>query len=266
MATHRIDPDAVLAGARLKVYRARDLLDTLMSEIDRVLTTPSSGRPQANADGTFSSIYRPSEEPHPLMSIVLGEFAHNARSALDNVVSALVVRNNGIPRSHHKFPLMQVEAEWQGSVAAKWPDKGPLANVGPEDFDLIEAAQPFHAEDPARHPLALLGRINNADKHAMLHAAGAYSAAVGQDVIRVEPATSPVEIVWTREPLTPLTAGDEQTRYRFLGPVPEQWTVYLNWPLAVQFADHHGDRVHHWELADVFNAVVRTLIPWLDPD
>ncbi|MCZ2826013.1 MULTISPECIES: hypothetical protein [unclassified Modestobacter] len=267
MTAHEIDPDEVLLGVAHKLVRARVLYEGLFEEIEQVLTSPTEGRPTAKADGTFSSHYWPTAEPHPAMSLMLGEFAHNARSALDNLVTALVVRNGGAPRSHHKFPLTTHANEWACSVAAPWPADGPLAGVTGEDLDLIHDVQPLHADDPARDPLALVGRVNNADKHQMLHAAIAYTAPdADQRVLEVLPATTRVEIVWTPPRSTLLTPGDEATRYRFLGPVPDEWLVKLNWPLAVVFRDHKGRDLNFCELSRMYQAAALAARPWIDPE
>ncbi|MCZ2811289.1 hypothetical protein O2W15_07535 [Modestobacter sp. VKM Ac-2979] len=267
MATHKIDPDEVLLGVALKVYRARVLSEGLTEEIDRVLSSPTAARPEANADGSFSSIYEPTAEPHPAMSLMLGEFAHNARSALDNLVTALVVRNGGTPKSHHKFPLSTHLNEWTASVADLWPADGPLAGVTREALDLIEDVQPFHADDPTHHPLALVGRVNNADKHQMLHAAISYTAPdADQEVLSVLPATTQVQIIWTPARSALLAHGDEATRFRFVGPAPDEFLVKLNWPLTVVFRDHKGRDLNFTELGRMYEAVALAVRPWIDPE
>ncbi len=75
----------------------------------------------------------------------------------------------------------------------------------------------------------------------------------------------PVEILWTREPLTPLETGAEMTRFRFRAPIPPGgFRVSLNWPLAVRFTDHKGRSVGFHELSDVFNAVAGVVAHWDD--
>ncbi|MCZ2819441.1 hypothetical protein O2V63_03755 [Modestobacter sp. VKM Ac-2977] len=267
MTTHRIDPDDVLLGVAHKLVRARVLYEGLLAEIERVLTSPTEGRPVANADGTFSSYYWPTAEPHPAMSIMLGEFAHNARSALDNLITVLVMRNNGTLTSDHKFPYSPHANQWASSVAAPWPEGGPLAHIKREDFDLIRDVQPFHADDPARHPLALVARVNNADKHQMLHASIAYTAPdADQEILEVIPATTQAEIVWTPPRSTLLAPGDEATRYRFLGPVPNLFQVKLNWPLAIVFRDHKGRDLLFSELGRMYQAAALAARPWIDPE
>ena len=65
VAAPPIDSDAVMAGMKRKLARARALLDALLDDIDRVLTAGSEGPPRQNSDGTLSSIYIPREGPSP---------------------------------------------------------------------------------------------------------------------------------------------------------------------------------------------------------
>jgi hypothetical protein len=143
---------------------------------------------------------------------MLGDLAHNPRSSLDDLVTTLVVLNGGVPERHNAFPIFTSDREWSAKVADRWPDAGPLASVSREDFAVIEAAQPFHTGDAAaEHPLAVLSRINNADKQAALHGAVAWLATTGSHrVLSVEP-EMPVEVLWTREPLTHRTTRPKTT-------------------------------------------------------
>jgi hypothetical protein len=257
-----IDPDAVMAGLKLRLLRARAVLDALLEDISRVLQAGSEGPPRRNPDDSFSSFYVPRQEPSPAWGIWLGEIAHNLRSSLDNLATVLVVRNGGVPNSDHKFPIFSLKTDWDGRVAGRYPGKGALAGVSREDFDIIEAAQPFRSGTAAsEQPLALLAQINNADKHAALHGAVACLAPVAQHVRSVQPPI-PIEILWGHDPLTPLEHGAEMTRYRLLAPVPPQFRVELNWPLAVRFTDHKGRSVGSHVLPELFDAVVELVAYW----
>jgi hypothetical protein len=141
--------------------------------------------------------------------------------------------------------------------------------VSRTDVDLIESVQPYRGVDlstdpegSARSPLAALTQVNNADKHAALHAAVACLSMTGSHhVISIDP-EMPVEIVWTREPLTPLDPGMEMTRYRLLGPTPPQFRAFINWPLSVRFTDHLGRSVGSHELPDMWDAVLHVISHW----
>lgn len=263
-----IAPDAVLAGVWLKLAHAHDVLTLLDSEISRVLSAGSRSEPRDNHDGSFSALYAPPEQPYPEMGLMLGDFAHCARSALDNLITVLVLQNGQQPIRDNAFPIYDDPDKWAESVATRYlKNRGPLARVSQAAYDTIESLQPFHdapAGDPEDNLLAVLARVNNADKHAMLLTAAATSAPVDQEVLRVEPSTAEVEIIWTRPPLEPLVFGSEQTRYRFVSAMPSQWAVLINWPLVVYFTDHLGRTVPSPKLGDIYNAVGRTIDACLD--
>ncbi|MGY2005309.1 hypothetical protein, partial [Blastococcus sp. SYSU DS1024] len=100
------------------------------------------------------------------------------------------------------------------------------------DFELLESLQPYQGVDLSRdpqgakqHPLVVLTRLNNADKHAALHATAAHMVAIDPRVLEVVP-DAQVEIVTSVPPFTPLQYGGEMTRYRFVGPAPESFVVF----------------------------------------
>ncbi|MGK5111742.1 hypothetical protein [Geodermatophilus sp. CPCC 205506] len=104
--------------------------------------------------------------------------------------------------------------------------------------------------------------MNNADKLAAPHAAVACLPMTGSHrVVLIEP-EMPVEILWTREPLTPLTSGMEMTRYRLLGPTPPRFRALINWPLSVRFTDQLGRSVGSRELPDMWDSVVHVISHW----
>jgi hypothetical protein len=245
------------------------VLDALLSDIDRVLTAGSEGPPRLNPDGTFSSFYVPREVPSAAWGIWVGEVAHHLRSAIDNTVTVLTLRNRAAPVRDNAFPVCLKPSDWRNRVQKKWPDEGPLANVSQTDVDLIESMQPYQgvdlSKDPegsARRPLAALTQVNNADKHAALHAAVACLAITGSHhVLSIVP-EMPVEILWTREPLTPLESGMEMTRYRLLGSTPPTFRALINWPLSVRFTDHLGRSIGSHELPDMWDAVLHVISQW----
>jgi hypothetical protein len=124
----------------------------------------------------------------------------------------VMLRVTGFVRDN-AFPVCLKPSDWRSRVEKKWPNEGPLANVSRTDVDLIESLQPYAgvdlSRDPdgaARSPLAAVTQVNNADKHAALHGAVACLAMTGsRRVVSIEP-EMPVEILWTREPLTPLAS------------------------------------------------------------
>jgi hypothetical protein len=122
---------------------------------------------------------------------VIGEIAHDLRSALDNLVSQLVILNGESPTKRNQFPIFAVPAEYAQKVGSYLRGTTPIART------LIEALQPYHAGNGSRsHPLWLLAELSNQDKHRvpplavlnitaadirMSHPAGKKIFAIGQD-------------------------------------------------------------------------------------
>ncbi len=176
-----------MTGIKLKLVRARAVLDALMDDVTRVLEAGSEGPPRLNADGTFSSFYVPRDVPSPGWGVWLGELAHHLRSPLDNTITVLTLRNGASAVRDNAFPVCLKQSDWRSRVQKKWPAEGPLANVSRADFDLIESLQPYQgvdlSRDPdgaTRKPLAALTQVNNADKHAALHGAVGVADALGR--------------------------------------------------------------------------------------
>jgi hypothetical protein len=114
--------------------------------------------------GEYWVRYRLTASPPSYFSTILGDYAHNARGALDNLVWQLVLRNRGgrEPESERErrsvqFPIEDPE-RWSYDIAA-------LRFLTFEQRALIESAQPHLREGPERAPLAFLRDLSNTDKH-----------------------------------------------------------------------------------------------------
>lgn len=160
-----------LSGTRLKICRAEEHLNTLKTAIRMFL--------EANP---YSLIFQPNPAPPqyalcaninqipPLQwSCIVGDFAHNARSALDLLVyqlSDLLAGDN--KRLKLYFPIFDSPTEYAQR------ENGYLAGVKPEYRTIIERYQPYkrsqgHGDDA----LGILRRINDGDKHRIIHVVGA---------------------------------------------------------------------------------------------
>lgn len=114
-------------------------------------------------DGTWT--YRMfAREPVPEAALILGDLLFNVRSALDHLAVALVATKH---RREASFPV-RLERPRTDKERASWQmtlDKFPASARA-----LIEQAQPYVREEATawaaeHHALALLSRLQNADKH-----------------------------------------------------------------------------------------------------
>jgi len=121
------------------------------------------------------------EPPDPRLGLVVGEFAHHLRSALENLAWQLVLLRGGCPTIKTQFPIYESRERYQSSV---WMLRG----VSADDRAFIEAVQPFQYGDRAAHSyLVFLAWLNNVDKHRFAHVAA------------VHPHTSPIRVSYGSE-------------------------------------------------------------------
>jgi hypothetical protein len=107
-------------------------------------------------------------KPDPDLSLVLGDYVHNLRSALDHLVWQLVIANGEIPGKSNQFPIAACCDEWKRAIKSGW-----LRGVEPEAVALIESLQPHRGKGPTdKHLLVVLNTLDISDKHHVL-AAGA---------------------------------------------------------------------------------------------
>jgi hypothetical protein len=111
-------------------------------------------------------VFRVDVEPPPEdWGTRVGEFAHNLRSALDNLVWQLALLGGGTPDKSTQFPIFEDEVEWNSGKR-----RSQTRALRPHYVARLKPAQPFHlGENIALHPLAILTHLNNLDKHRAVH-------------------------------------------------------------------------------------------------
>lgn len=100
-------------------------------------------------------------------SAIIGDIAHNLRSALDLLVWQMALLRTNSPYGKTAFPIFD--------VFAKYRDNGRviIQNLTPRQKALIKRLQPYQRGSRAQsHPLWLLHDINNSDKHRVIQAVG----------------------------------------------------------------------------------------------
>lgn len=104
--------------------------------------------------------------------LALGDVLGSLRAALDH---ALVghVRNQvpNLPESKERrlqFPVLTEPELWKGTSKNPGPERSLEGLCSPEVLDAVKNCQPFGFlpdRDPPQHPLSVLNRLVNADKH-----------------------------------------------------------------------------------------------------
>jgi hypothetical protein len=109
----------------------------------------------------------------PEWSVVVGDFLHNARTALDHLVWQLVLANGATPDTNNQFPISLTPDDF-----AKGLERDRLRGVRENDVQVIEDAQPYADEEfrdystvqlKVEQPLAILRELSNTDKHRVLN-------------------------------------------------------------------------------------------------
>src|SRR5438552_3478733 len=102
--------------------------------------------------------------PSPWIGVVVGDVAHNLRSALDHLAWQLATLDGDPPEPDKvQFPIFSEEPK-------SFLDHPCLSGMRPEHRAVLEDLQPYKAGDGSgQTPLELLAWIKNTDKHLLLH-------------------------------------------------------------------------------------------------
>lgn len=148
-----------------RIERADKHLSTLDDERDRVIDKKNRRIGGHFERETSEYVFRfEGELPKACLGLVVGEFAHHLRAALDNLVWQLVLLRGGCTTRQTEFPIYESRKRYRGS------GRRALRGVSTDDRALIEACQPFEVgERPSKTALALLAWLNNVDKHRFVH-------------------------------------------------------------------------------------------------
>ena len=198
-----------LLGARLKVERARQHLETLRHET-RVFTEGEPYRFVTERDpdtGDHVVRLRVSQPDIPLrLGLIAGDAVHNLRSALDHLAVQLADIGTGAKRST-QFPVFDDEHEY------RLHQDRTLAGIVKGHRARIDALQPYHVRervdrgvyltgrtDPLLTNLCLMivARLDNADKHRLLLRAVGMSRFEQPKFIGVKRATGTYRDPWVR--------------------------------------------------------------------
>lgn len=107
-------------------------------------------------------------QPPPVeLGVILGEYVHDIRSALDHLVWQLVIVNGAIPGRYNEFPIARTESNFvKKAITGTRERPGMLTGVAENAIEVIRRHQPYKGgNDAPSHPLAILQDLWNTDKH-----------------------------------------------------------------------------------------------------
>jgi hypothetical protein len=184
---HRLD------GPRLKVRRAESEIDAFRraEDIFRKQTNNKIVKAEFNPK-TGKDVYRVSMKVSPPLEwgVLIGEIAHNLRSALDGLVYQLALLETDTPAWDTGFPVFLrghtvrrkrkgggLLPHFKGEGTSKRRKLGDgekmIQSLREEHQALIEGLQPYKSGRGGKNsPLWHLYEINNADKHRLIQGFG----------------------------------------------------------------------------------------------
>jgi hypothetical protein len=162
---------ADLSGVRAKIARADEHLALLDTEVRAFV----DGDPQPYAlsipyldmESGWYIVYGIVNHGPPLrLGVIVGDVAHNARSALDHLVWQLVLLNGATPDQNNAFPMAVSESGWNAALKQK-----RLRGVSEAHRGIIQSVQPYKGPNgPERTYTGMLAYLSNIDKHQVVHA------------------------------------------------------------------------------------------------
>jgi hypothetical protein len=146
-----------------KLARAKHHFDSLEFALQQFAEAhPCSTEEQIQAKHRRWVVIEEPADPNVIWSPTFGEFFYNARSALDQLMWAVVSRaKRGTPRARNlSYPIHTDPVEFLCAT------RESLKALPSDVLTVIEQSQPYNGPaTPKFHSLALLNQLGNVDKH-----------------------------------------------------------------------------------------------------
>jgi hypothetical protein len=164
--------ESELAVAREKVLRADKHLQVAHRMMRRFARNDCGVYAKFNTKTKQFDVIAKLPEPPTIIGLLVGDCIHNLRSALDHVVYALISTNpagaGNPPSERAMFPICDTRAGYVHQVKKLHRLDGLPEAVAA----LIESLQPYRTRekglDYTMHPLWVLNKLQNIDKHRRL--------------------------------------------------------------------------------------------------
>ncbi len=165
-----------LDGPRAKVDRAKNQIIAFNASTQRFFKRYPYSVYVAEFDkkaGCYSIRIQDCPPPFPTdWNVIIGEIAHNLRSALDLLAWQLALLNSPNPYKNTAFPIYSFGYTSRPSTARFWHKNDGLRvlkSIHRRYWTRIEGFQPYKRGNGGRHnPLYLLHELNRTDKHRLI--------------------------------------------------------------------------------------------------
>ena len=176
------------SGCRLKIERAKELLEILVCEIGTwAQSVPIGIIKEPDEVGSTHSLYVEilKQPPFTRWALIAGDCMHNLRSSLDNLVYDMAIIETGVnpPTDAEKlqFPIVGEAGKFAGQEYRIKPLK-------PSTKEVIEKQQPYnHPHSDLPPILEMLNKLNNENKHRMLSVVAASPHSVSVEIENLSP-------------------------------------------------------------------------------
>ena len=156
-----------LNGVREKLKRADKHLDFLKTKfLAYIESTPYSLVIERDVGtGHPRILFHVTGQPSLSLSTVVGDIVHNLRSGLDYIAHELIRVNGCSTTFQTQFPICESATDFFNEAICK----NRLGGISLRGYTLIEAMQPYWdtSGNDTPHPLWLLHKLSNIDKHKM---------------------------------------------------------------------------------------------------
>lgn len=152
-------------GWKFKFERAKSHLEELRAKVNDFVEGESLKVFEEVDAASGDRLYRVkiTDNPPPLLAVIVGDALHNLRSALDHLVWQLWIVNGQTPNRRVEFPIFLRADDYKKGAETR------IGGVDPSARDVIEDVQPFKRPKPEDHDLWKLHELNNQDKHRLLN-------------------------------------------------------------------------------------------------
>lgn len=245
----------MLKSSLPKLHHAFAIRDELRDLLEEQLQTKRDVRRRDNATGTTSRVIwaewvLESEEPdYTQAALLIGDFIHNLRAAMDYAVWAITPSEVQDSRPGEvAFPLFGQKTKFEKWAAQRKDCYGATV------FDVLQEYQPFNAIGTGTvHPLHVLQFLSNTDKHRLLNIVAHNQVDLGA----VEVSPTPVGGVRSQMNDGPVQKGSVLARVEFLRPVNSDGVdlkAVFAYEQVFRYVDPNG--AEQWlNVGDAMNAI-----------
>lgn len=199
-----------LDGPRGKIERAKDHLADLQAKVRQFLADgPYSVFEEVDADTGENVVRVRVRLPvPPRVTAIVGDLAHNLRSALDYLARQLVLANGSTPDTSTEYPIFWDPKAYKAGFARK------VRGMSKPAVALIDRTQPYLFPEPTQHPFYAIHHLDIEDKHHdwLIVGSAVRDITIGKDVkdLYIESMT-----IGGPQFHAPLKDGAELWRYKF---------------------------------------------------